>query len=293
MIGKILKDRYSIRSFIAEGGMAKVYYGEDIITKREIAVKIIKEETSLDPLNIARFQREAKASAALTHPNIVEIYDVDVYEDRPYMVMEYVKSKSLKELLTIRGPFSVVEALDIVYQLSDALMHAHQKGVIHRDVKPQNVMMQFDGSAKLGDFGIALINDAPQITQKDMVMGSVHYMAPEVAKGEGASQASDIYSLGITFFELLTGKLPFSDANAINVAMKHINEPLPSIRDINDQIPVKVEKVINKACQKTLKKRYLSAKEFKKDIENLMRIPFKKPSGFFFTKLFKKRKKDE
>ena len=138
------------------------------------------------------------------------------------MVMEYVESKSLKELLVSRGCFSIIEAKDIIYQLSDALQHAHQHGVIHRDVKPQNVMIKNDGSVKLADFGIALINNAPQITQKDTVMGSVHYMAPEVAKGNPATPRSDVYSLGITMFEILTGKLPLTDANALNVAMKQI-----------------------------------------------------------------------
>jgi len=218
LIGKSLKNRYYIISTIGEGGMAEVYLANDIINKREVAIKIIKDSTSLDPLNIARFQREARASAALRHDSIIEIYDVDEYHGKPYMVMEYVKGESLKALLKKRGVFTPIEATDIIYQLSDALNHAHEHGVIHRDVKPQNVMIKKDGAIKLGDFGIALVNDAPHLTQKDIVLGSVHYMAPEVAEGKGASVQSDVYSLGITFFELLTGKLPFNDSNAVNIA---------------------------------------------------------------------------
>ena len=203
LIGKSLKNRYYIISFLGEGGMAQVYVANDVIAKREVAIKIIKDSTSMDPLNIARFQREARASAALKHKNIIEIYDVDEYHGKPYMVMEYVNGKSLKDVLKTRGNLTQPEAIDIVNQLSDALLHAHQHGIIHRDVKPQNVMIKNDGSIKLGDFGIALVNDAPHLTQKDIVVGSVHYMAPEVAEGKSATVQSDIYSLGVTFFELI------------------------------------------------------------------------------------------
>lgn len=290
LIGKSLKNRYYIISSIGEGGMAEVYLANDVINKREVAIKIIKDSTSLDPLNIARFQREARASAALRHNNIIEIYDVDEYQGKPYMVMEYVKGESLKEVLKKRGTFTPVEACDIIYQLSDALAHAHEHGVIHRDVKPQNVMIKNDGAIKLGDFGIALVNDAPHLTQKDIVLGSVHYMAPEVAEGKSASVQSDVYSLGISFFELLTGKLPFNDSNAVNIAMKQIGEPLPSVRKYRSDVDRKVEKVINKSCSKEMKNRYASMKELKKDLQIAMCIDDKK-SGFF-SKILKKVKKD-
>lgn len=290
LIGKSFKNRYYIISFIGEGGMAEVYLANDVINKREVAIKIIKDSTSIDPLNIARFQREARASAALRHNNIIEIYDVDEYQGKPYMVMEYVKGKSLKELLKSRGFFTQVEASDIIYQLSDALSHAHEHGVIHRDVKPQNVMIKNDGSIKLGDFGIALVNDAPHLTQKDIVLGSVHYMAPEVAQGKSASVQADVYSLGITFFELLTGKLPFNDSNAVNIAMKQIGEPLPSVRKYRNDIDRKIEKVINKACSKESKNRYVSMKELRKDLKQAMSVEEKKDG--LFSKFIKKVKKD-
>lgn len=289
LIGKSLKNRYYIISSIGEGGMAEVYLANDIINKREVAIKIIKDSTSLDPLNIARFQREARASAALRHQSIIEIYDVDEYQGKPYMVMEYVKGVSLKELLKKRGTFTPVEACDIIYQLSDALYHAHDHGVIHRDVKPQNVMIKNDGAIKLGDFGIALVNDAPHLTQKDIILGSVHYMAPEVAEGKSATIQSDVYSLGITFFELLTGKLPFNDSNAVNIAIKQIGEPLPSIRKYRNDIDRRIEKVINKACSKEAKNRYITMRELKKDLQQAMTLEDKKS---FFTKLLKKVKKD-
>lgn len=290
LIGKSLKNRYYIISSIGEGGMAEVYLANDVINKREVAIKIIKDSTSLDPLNIARFQREARASAALRHKNIIEIYDVDEYHGKPYMVMEYVNGESLKELLKKRGTFTSIEACDIIYQLSDALAHAHEHGVIHRDVKPQNVMIKKDGSIKLGDFGIALVNDAPHLTQKDIILGSVHYMSPEIAEGKNATIQSDIYSLGITFFELLTGKLPFNDSSAVNIAMKQIGEPIPSVRKYNNDIDRKVEKVIFKACSKELKSRYATMKELRKELQMAMNVEDKKEG--FFSKLLKKVKKD-
>lgn len=291
MIGKSLKNRYFIISLIQEGGMSYVYLAEDVINKKNVAVKIMKDETFSDPLNIARFQREARACAALRHPNIVEIYDIDEYKGKPYIVMEYVESKSLKDLLITRGTFSPLEACDIIYQLADALMHAHEHGVVHRDIKPQNVMMQYDGGVKLLDFGIATINDAPNITQKDMVVGSVHYMAPEVLKGKGASPKSDIYALGITFFELLAGKQPFNDSSPVNIAMKQIEEPLPSIHKIRDDVSSKIEKVINKACQKNPENRYQSMKALKHDLQTAMRVNISGETSFF-KKLFKRNKKD-
>lgn len=291
MVGKSLKDRYFITSLIQEGGMSYVYLAEDVINKKQVAVKIMKDETFADPLNIARFQREARACAALRHSNIVEIYDIDDYKGKPYIVMEYVESKSLKDLLITRGTFSPLEACDIVYQLADALMHAHEHGVVHRDIKPQNVMMQYDGGVKLLDFGIATITDAPNITQKDMVVGSVHYMAPEVLKGKGASPKSDIYALGITFFELLSGKQPFTDNSPVNIAMKQIEEPLPSIHKIRSDVSTKIEKIINKACQKNPDNRYQSMKAFKHDLQSVMRVDIGSGKGFF-KRLFRKKKEN-
>lgn len=291
MIGKTLKSRYFITSLIQEGGMSFVYLAEDNINRKPVAVKIMKDETFSDPLNIARFQREARACAALRHSNIVEIYDIDEYRGKPYIVMEYVESKSLKELLLTRGTFSPLEACDIVYQLADALMHAHEHGVIHRDIKPHNVMMQHDGGIKLLDFGIATISDAPNITQKDMVVGSVHYMSPEVLKGKGASPKSDIYALGITFYELLVGKPPFNENEAVKIAMKQIEEQIPSVHKLRNDVSIKIEKIINKACQKNPDNRYQSMKAMKHDLQSAMRVD-ELDCGSFLKKLFRRKKKD-
>lgn len=289
LIGKSLKNRYYIISFLGEGGMAQVYVANDVLMKREVAIKIIKDSTSMDPLNIARFQREARASAALRHKNIIEIYDVDEYHGKPYMVMEYVNGKSLKDVLKTRGSFTQTEAVDIINQLSDALYHAHEHGIIHRDIKPQNVMIKNDGSIKLGDFGIALVNDAPHLTQKDIVIGSVHYMAPEIAEGRSATVQSDIYSLGITFFELLTGKLPFTDTSAVNIAMKHISEQFPSVKKYNPDVDKKVERIISKSCSKDVKSRYASMADLRREL-NLNSDAFEKEG--FLKRLFKRGKKD-
>jgi len=289
LIGKSLKNRYYIISFLGEGGMAQVYVANDVIAKREVAIKIIKDSTSMDPLNIARFQREARASTALKHKNIIEIYDVDEYHGKPYMVMEYVNGKSLKDVLKTRGNLTQVEATDIINQLSDALLHAHQHGIIHRDIKPQNVMIKNDGSIKLGDFGIALVNDAPHLTQTDIVLGSVHYMAPEVAEGKSATVQSDIYSLGVTFFELLTGKLPFTDNNAVNIAMKHISEQFPSVKKYRSDIDKKIDKIISKSCNKEPRNRYNSLADLRKELS--LNTDGEEKNGFF-SKLLKWGKKD-
>lgn len=287
LIGKSLKNRYYIISLLGEGGMAQVYVANDVIAKREVAIKIIKDSTSMDPLNIARFQREARASSALKHKNIIEIYDVDEYHGKPYMVMEYVNGKTLKEVLKTRGNFTQSEAIDIINQLSDALLHAHEHGIIHRDVKPQNVMIKNDGSIKLGDFGIALVNDAPHLTQKDIVVGSVHYMAPEVAEGKSATIQSDVYSLGVTFFELITGKLPFTDSNAVNIAMKHISEQFPSVKKYRVDVDKKVDRIISKSCSKEAKNRYITMADLRKDLNS---DEIEKQN--IFAKLFKRGKKN-
>jgi len=295
MIGSTINNRYEIKGIIGEGGMAIVYLATDKYKNdKEVAIKIVKEETAQDPLNIARFQREAKANAALRHKNIVEIYDVAEYYNRPYMVMEYVKSKSLKDILNIRGHLLPREAADVMLQLTDAVALAHSHGVIHRDIKPQNVLIKTDGTIKLSDFGIATIPSSPSITCKENVMGSVHYMAPEVSKGKTANALSDIYSLGITFYELLIGKVPFDDNDRVKIALKHISDPMPSACKMDPSIPVQYERIIFKACSKDPYSRYQSAKEMKMDIMKLLRIDIKDGSKSLWNSIvsFFKGKRD-
>ncbi|MBQ1900356.1 MAG: serine/threonine protein kinase, partial [Erysipelotrichaceae bacterium] len=214
-MSEYIGNRYRIVKLIGRGGMADVYLAYDVILKREVAVKILKSDMADDDTALERFKREAGAVTQLSHPNIVDVYDVGDDKDRHYIVMEYIKGYTLKQLIKKRGPIPYKEAVWMMKQLAGALMEAHRNNVIHRDVKSQNVLIKDDGTIKLSDFGIALANGAMQITKKDSVLGSVHYLAPELSRGKQASMQSDIYSLGIVFYELLTGDVPFKADNPV------------------------------------------------------------------------------
>lgn len=263
--------RYEILKLIGKGGMADVYLAYDPILKREVAIKILKSDMSDDPNALERFKREAGAITQLSHPNIVDVYDVGDDGDKHYIVMEYIKGYTLKQLIRKRGPIPYKEAVWMMKQLAGALLEAHKNGVIHRDVKSQNVIIKDDGTVKLSDFGIALANDAIQLTSKDSVLGSVHYLAPELSKGKSATMQSDIYSLGIVFFELLTGDVPFKADTPVQVALKHVRESIPSIRKINNQIPQSVENIIIKATAKNLNNRYKNVALMLKDLNNCLK----------------------
>ena len=198
--------------------MADVYLAQDSFLNREVAVKILRGKLSLDPVALLRFQREANAASRLNHPNIVEIYDVGEDSGQHYIVMEYIRGKSLKELISQRGAMDKQEALQIMDQLLCAIIEAHKNNIIHRDIKPQNILVKDDGTVKIADFGIATVSDAVQLTQTDTVLGSVHYLAPELARGEIATFQSDIYALGITFYELLTGQVPYTGESPVQIA---------------------------------------------------------------------------
>ena len=289
-INEIVDERYKIKSLLGEGGMATVYLADDLITRKEVAVKIIKEDTMKNPVNLTRFEREARAAASLNHQNIVRVINIGTFEGRPYMVNELIKGQTLRDVLNVRGKFSILEACDIMYQLSSAILHAHQHNVIHRDIKPQNVYITSDSTIKLGDFGIATFQNASRVTRSEVVVGSVHYLAPEISQGNQASYQSDIYALGITFFELITGKVPFDDESPVTVALKHIKEKLPSIRKLNSKVPVYVEKIIYKACEKNPHARYKNVLDMRKDIDRILRDPSLINKKSFFQKLFGKRK---
>jgi serine/threonine-protein kinase len=203
------------------------------------------------------------------------------------MVTELVNGKTLREVLSVRGKFSFLEACDIMYQLCSAVYYAHQHGVIHRDIKPQNVFITADGTIKLGDFGIATFQNSAHITRSDVVVGSVHYLAPEISEGNPATPQSDIYSLGITFFELITGRVPFDDESAVTVALKHIKDKFPSVRKYNPKTPIVIEKIIYKACAKSPYDRYKSAVDMRKDIERILQNPdLIKEKKSFWARLF-------
>mgnify|MGYP003681880752 CR=1 FL=1 len=267
---KMIADRYMIVKGLGHGGMADVYVALDTLLNREVAIKILKGELSTDPVALIRFQREATASTALSHPNIVDIYDVGEDNGKHYIVMEYVRGLTLKELITKRGALMIDEAVYFAKQLTAALACAHNKGLIHRDIKPQNVLMKDDGTLKMADFGISLAENAIQLTGDNSVLGSVHYLAPEISKGEQASFQSDIYSLGIVFFELLTGDIPYKADQAVSIALMHIREDIPSVREINSTIPQSVENIVIKATAKNKKFRYQNCQEMLDDLENCL-----------------------
>ncbi len=255
-MSEYIGNRYRIVKLIGRGGMADVYLAYDVILKREVAVKVLKSDMADDDTALERFKREAGAVTKLSHPNIVDVYDVGDDGDKHYIVMEYIKGYTLKQLIKKRGPIPYKEAVWMMKQLAGALMEAHRNNVIHRDIKSQNVLIKDDGTIKLSDFGIALANGAMQITKKDSVLGSVHYLAPELSRGKQASMQSDIYSLGIVFYELLTGDVPYKADNPVQVALMHIKNDIPSVRSINPEIPQSVENIVIKSTAKNPSDRY-------------------------------------
>ena len=268
--GQIINDRYEILKSIGEGGMANVYLAQDKILNRKVAIKVLRGDLANDEKFIRRFQREAIAASSLSHKAIVEMYDVGEDNGTYYIVMEYVEGKTLKQLLKKRGNLTIPEVIDIMLQLTDGIAHAHDSYIIHRDLKPQNIMISDDGAIKITDFGIAMAMNGTQFTQTNSVMGSVHYLPPEQASGKGSSTKSDIYSMGILMYELLTGKLPFKGDNAVEIALKHMKDPLPSIRKINPDIPQSVENIIIKATAKNPNNRYADVRSMYKDIKTCM-----------------------
>lgn len=269
-MAKIIAERYELLELIGQGGMADVYLAQDIILNRTIAIKILRTSLAKDPIYVTRFQREASAAAALSHRNIVEIYDVGEDEDKYYIVMEYVPGTTLKELILKRGAVHYIEAIDIMKQIVSGIAKAHQLGIIHRDLKPQNILVTDSGVAKIADFGIASMQSLAQVTQTDVIMGSLHYLAPELARGEKATAQSDVYALGIVFYELLRGEVPFNGESPVNIALKHMQEDLPSLLDFNPSIPQSVENIVIKATAKNLNDRYQSATEMLDDINTCL-----------------------
>lgn len=266
MKGQKISDRYQIIKAIGEGGMANVYLAYDTILDRNVAVKVLRGDLATDEKFVRRFQREALSASSLSHPNIVEVYDVGEDNGQYYIVMEYIEGKHLKELLKKRGKLMLPEVIDIMLQITDGMSVAHDAYIIHRDIKPQNIMIQENGVVKITDFGIAMAMNATQLTQTNSVMGSVHYLPPEQANGKGSTLQSDIYSMGILMYELLTGKLPYKGDNAVEIALKHLKESLPSIKEELPDLPQSVENIIIRASAKNPKNRYADAREMHEDL---------------------------
>ena len=298
--GQKINDRYEIIRVIGEGGMANVYLANDTILNRKVAVKVVRGDLANDEKFVRRFQREALSASSLNHPNIVEMYDVGEDDGNFYIVMEYVDGKNLKQLIKRRTKLSLTEVVDIMKQLTDGIAHAHDSFIIHRDIKPQNMLILDNGLVKITDFGIAVALNSTQLTQTNSVLGSVHYLPPEQAAGKGATFKSDIYSLGIMMYELITGKLPFRGENAVEIALKQMKEPIPSIREDNNEIPQAVENIVLKACAKNPKNRYDTAREMYNDLctcldeerKNEPKLVYKYPEFDETTKAVKEEVKE-
>lgn len=269
MLGKLLGNRYEIMEQLGGGGMAIVYKGRDTILNRLVTIKVLRSEYNSDEEFVKRFRREAQAVASLSHPNIVNIYDVGRADDVDYLVMEYIEGDNLKNLIRLHGPLTPVKSAQIARQICDALGHAHENSIVHRDVKPQNILITRDGRAKLTDFGIAMGATAATLTQTDAVLGSVHYLSPEQARGEKIGPRADIYSLGVVLYEMATAKLPFQGDTPVGVALQHIqDEPaLPSV--VNPAIPLHLEKIIVRAMAKKPDGRYETAPQMSRELENI------------------------
>jgi len=265
----VLSDRYELLEKIGEGGMSYVYRARCRILDRIVAIKILKEEFSGDLAFVGKFKTEAMAAARLSHPNIVNIYDVGQHDDIYYIVMEYVEGKTLKQIIAEQAPLGVERAVDIAVMICDGIGHAHEKGIIHRDIKPHNILITKSGMVKVADFGIAQAISKKTITFGGNIVGSVHYISPEQAKGEPISPATDIYSLGCVLYEMLTGKIPFDAESPVTVALKHIHDEAVPPRQINDKVPAGLEAIICQAMEKLPARRFQSAEQLRNSLLNM------------------------
>lgn len=270
IIGTTINSRYDIKMLIGDGGMANVYLAYDRTLKRHVAIKMLRYELSKDERFIKRFKRESSQVIELDHPNIVHVYNVGEYKQQPFMVMEYVKGKTLKDYLRENGALNPETALHIMKQLAEGVQYAHQNNIIHRDLKTQNVMITDDKVIKVTDFGIALSSNEADITQTNTIMGSVHYLAPELARGNLATERSDIYALGIILFELLTGDVPFKGEGAVNIALQHLETPMPSIKEVMPELPNNLDAIIQRCTAKSPIDRYQSVEELLKDLNSVL-----------------------
>ena len=259
-VGKLFAGRYRILKSIGRGGMADVYLANDLILDNErVAIKVLRTNYQTDQVAVARFQREARAMAELSHPNIVAIRDIGEEDGQQFLVMEYVDGSDLKKYIQDHAPLSNQDVVRIMGEVLSAMTLAHQKGIIHRDLKPQNVLLTKDGTAKVTDFGIAVAFAETSLTQTNSMLGSVHYLSPEQARGSKATIQSDIYAMGIMLFEMLTGHIPYDGDSAVTIALQHFQKPLPSILAENRNVPQALENVVIRATAKKLENRRFSA----------------------------------
>jgi eukaryotic-like serine/threonine-protein kinase len=268
MVGEVLLDRYELEELVGTGGMSSVYRAHDRLLDRTVALKVLHEHHLRDPEHVERFRREARSAAVLSHPNIVTVIDRGEHDGRQFIVFEYVGGENLKRLIEQRKPLPVATALELAIQIARGLSFAHRSGLVHRDVKPQNVLLNGDGQAKVTDFGIARSLDVQRgMTQTGTVLGTSDYIAPEQAQGKHVDEQTDIYSLGVVLYELLTGEVPFPGENFVAVAMQHINDPPPSVRDKRPDVPPRVDAVVQRAMAKDPADRFPTMADFGRELE--------------------------
>ncbi len=268
MVGEVLLDRYELEELVGSGGMSSVYRAHDRLLDRTVAMKFLHEHQLQDPENLERFRREARSAAVLSHPNIVTVIDRGEHDGRPFIVFEFVDGENLKRMILRERPVPVATALGLAIQVARGLSFAHRSGLVHRDVKPQNVLLNGEGDAKVTDFGIARSLDVQRgLTQTGTVLGTSDYIAPEQAQGMRVDEQTDVYSLGVVLYELLTGDVPFPGENFVAVAMQHINEPPPPVRDKRPDVPPRVDAAVQRAMAKNPRDRFPSMADFGRELE--------------------------
>ena len=272
LVGMMLSGRYRLDARIGSGGMSTVYRAFDQTLERQVAIKLLHRQIADDPDQLERFRREARAVAQLSHPHIVTVIDAGEEEGRPYIVFEYVQGETLKELIKREGPLDVDESAAYAIEIARALGYAHSRNIVHRDVKPQNVLIDEEGSAKITDFGIARTLDEEGLTADGRVLGTTDYVAPEQALGHQVTGQSDLYSLGIVLFEMLTGDVPFRGENQVAVAMKHVRDPLPDVQELRPEVSATLAAVVDRATAKDLARRYESDDALVDDLEEALAI---------------------
>lgn len=266
IVGELINSRYDIKMLIGDGGMANVYLAYDRVLRKNVAIKMLRYELSKDASFIKRFNREATQVTQLEHPNIVASYAVGTYKEQPFIVMEYIRGRTLKDYLREVGPLTPAEATFVMIQICQGIEQAHNFGIIHRDLKSQNIMIDDELNVKITDFGIALSSNEADMTQTNTIMGSVHYLAPELARGSLATNASDIYSLGILMYEFLTGTVPFKGEGAVNIALQHMENAVPSVQEINASLSGNFDHIIKRATAKKPAQRYPNVQEMIADL---------------------------